>query len=315
MFPHRLVLGTATFGDTVDLDTARRMVDVALAAGVTSIDTANGYGKGRSEEMLAEILQGRHRDVTIATKAGIYAGDAGGAPLLSRNGIRASIEASLRRLDMPEVDLYYLHKPDRSVDVAETVAALDELIDEGKIRAIGVSNFSSWQIADVMTACDAVGAPRPAVAQQMYNLVARRIEGEYVEFAQNRQLTTVVYNPLGGGILSGRHRLEEVPDTGRFGSSVLARMYRDRYWNKPVFEAVSALSDIAVAANVTLPTLALRWLLSRPGVDAVLLGGSSTKHIESNIAAAAAGPLTPDVLIACDAVGKALAGPMPEYNR
>lgn len=311
----RLVLGTMTFGDTVDVGVARTMVDTALAAGITSFDTANGYAAGRSEQMLGEVLGRRREAVTIATKAGIYPGDAGGSPLLSREGLRSSLEASLRRLGTDHVDIYYLHQPDRSVPVEETVAALGDFVKEGKVRTIGVSNFAAWQIADIFTACDALGTPRPILAQQLYNLVARRIEAEYVEFATTKGLATIVYNPLGGGLLTGRHSLDAVPTEGRFGTSALSEMYRDRYWNASTFAAIAALGAIAADAGITLPELSLRWLLSKPVVSAVLLGGSRPHQLEANIAAAQDGSLPDDVVAACDEAGLALAGSMPGYNR
>lgn len=311
----QLVLGTMTFGDTVDLETARTMVDTALEAGITSLDTANGYAAGRSEEMLGEILTGRRDAATLATKAGIYPGDAGGEPLLSAAGLRASLEASLRRLRTDHVDIYYLHMPDRSVPIDETVSALGEFVKEGKVRAIGVSNFSAWQIGDVVTACDALGAPRPVLAQQLYNLVARRIEAEYVEFATTKGLATIVYNPLGGGLLTGRHSFTQSPGEGRFGTSSLSTMYKDRYWNAETFAVIEALGAIATDAGITLPELSLRWLLSKPVVSSVLLGGSKPHQLEANITAAQAGPLPDDVLTACDEAGLAVAGSMPGYNR
>lgn len=311
----QLVLGTMTFGDTVDLETARTMVDTALEAGITSLDTANGYAAGRSEEMLGEILAGRRDAATLATKAGIYPGDAGGEPLLSAAGLRASLEASLRRLRSDHVDIYYLHMPDRSVPIDETVSALGEFVKEGKVRAIGVSNFSAWQIGDVFAACDALGAPRPVLAQQLYNLVARRIEAEYVEFATTKGLGTIVYNPLGGGLLTGRHTFTQSPGEGRFGTSALSSMYKDRYWNAETFAVIEALGAIATEAGITLPELSLRWLLSKPVVSSVLLGGSKPHQLEANITATQAGPLPDDVLAACDEAGLAIAGSMPGYNR
>ena len=311
----QLVLGTMTFGDTADAATARAMVDVALEAGVTSLDTANGYAATRTEEILGEVLAGRRDQVSLATKAGIYPGDSGGRPLLSRDGMRSSLEASLRRLRTDHVDLFYLHQPDRSVPLEETAEALGELVSQGLARAVGVSNFAAWQIADLTVACERVGAPRPVVAQQLYNLVARRIEDEYAEFATTHALATVVYNPLGGGLLTGRHTFDADPGEGRFGSSALSGMYRDRYWNRSLFEAVDALSTIASEAGLGLPELSLRWLLSRPVVTAVLLGGSKVDQLRANIAAAERGPLPPDVVAACDEVGATLAGPMPAYNR
>ncbi len=311
----QLVLGTMTFGDTVDEPTATAMVHAALDAGITHFDTANGYAAGASERMVGQILRGRRSAVTIATKAGIYPGDAGGEPLLSPSALRASLAASLTRLGTDYVDLYYLHQPDRSVPIEQTVGALGEFIAQGRIRAFGVSNFAAWQVADVYAACDATGTPRPVIAQQLYNLVARRIEAEYAEFASTKGLATVVYNPLGGGLLTGRHRFDAAPTDGRFATSALATMYTDRYWNEATFGAVERLGEIAAEAGIGLPELALRWLLAKPVVSAILLGGSKPEQLAANVAAAAAGPLPAEVLTACDAASAPLLGSMPGYNR
>jgi aryl-alcohol dehydrogenase-like predicted oxidoreductase len=311
----QLVLGTMTFGDTVDAGLAQRMVDAALSAGVTSLDTANGYAGGKSEEIVGELLRGRRDKVVLATKAGIYEADAAGAPLLSAQGLRRSLEGSLRRLHVDAIDIYYLHKPDRSVPLTETLSALADFVREGTVRSIGVSNYSAWQIAEILRVCDEVGAPRPVLAQQMYNLIARRLEDEYVEFSLTHGVGTIVYNPLGAGLLTGRYSLTETPTEGRFGSAAIAGMYRDRYWNKENFEAVDKLSQIAGQAGIGLPELAIRWLLSKPVVTSVLIGGSKVEQIEATIAAADKGPLPDDVITACDEAGEPLKGTMPAYNR
>ncbi|MEV0386611.1 aldo/keto reductase [Nonomuraea sp. NPDC050643] len=301
------VLGTMTFGDTVDADTAGRMLDLALDAGVTGVDTANGYAGGAAEEILGTLLRGRRDRVVLATKAGIPHPDAGGHAPLSPAGLRASLDGSLRRLGVEHVDLFYLHQPDRSTPLEETLATVDELRREGKIGELGVSNYAAWQIAGM--------TPRPVVAQQLYNLLARRIEDEYAEFALAGGLRTMVYNPLGGGLLTGQHRFDRAPDKGRFGDSRLAAMYRERYWDAELFKAVEALDGIDVQAGLPLTELSLRWLLGRPVVSAVLLGASSIEHLRGNLAALAAGPLPAEVAAACDAVGETLRGPMPAYNR
>ncbi len=311
----QLVLGTMTFGDTADPNLAQQMVDTALDAGITSLDTANGYSGGRSEEIVGALVKGRRNRVVLATKAGIYPGDAGDAPLLSAVGLRRSLTASLRRLQVREVDIYYLHKPDRSVPLTETLAALADFVREGTVRAIGVSNYSAWQIGEILQICEQVGAPKPVFAQQMYNLIARRLEDEYVEFASTHDLGTIVYNPLAAGLLTGRYAFSKTPGEGRFGSASIAAMYRERYWNAENFDAVDKLGLIASQAGVSLPEMSMRWLLSKPVVTSVLIGGSKTKQIEANIAAAEAGPLPDDVIAACDEVGTALKGPMPAYNR
>jgi aryl-alcohol dehydrogenase-like predicted oxidoreductase len=311
----RLVLGTMTFGDTVDAPTATAMIDRALDAGVTMIDTANGYAGGATETMLGNLLADRRDKVQLATKAGMPHPDAGEHPLLSAEALRACLDGSLRRLKAEHVDLFYLHQPDRSTTLEETLSTIAELVAEGKIGQLGVSNYAAWQIAEINHVADAVGAPRPIVAQQLYNLLARRVEEEYLEFAQTTGLQTMIYNPLGGGLLSGKHHFEERPTSGRFGDSRLAAMYTERYWNPELFGAIKDLTTIADQAGLPLSEMALRWLLSQDAVTSVLLGGSKITHLDANLAAAARGPLPPDVLKACAEVGVRLRGPMPAYNR
>jgi aryl-alcohol dehydrogenase-like predicted oxidoreductase len=314
----RLVLGTMTFGDTVDADGARAMLDAALDADITAVDTANVYAGGAAETMLGELLTPARRErVVLATKAGIPHPDAGGRPPLSPRGMRGALEGSLRRLRTDHVDLFYLHQPDRAVPQAETLGTVAEFVAEGKVRALGVSNYAAWQIAEITHTAERVGAPRPVVAQQLYNLLARRIEEEYTEYATTSGLLTVVYNPLAGGLLTGRHRFGQTPAAGRFGDSALAPMYRQRYWDERLFGAVERLADIAQRAGIGggLAELSLRWLLGRDGVGAVLLGGSRVAQLRANVAAAQAGPLPAEVAAACDDVGAELRGPMPAYNR
>jgi aryl-alcohol dehydrogenase-like predicted oxidoreductase len=310
-----LVFGTMTLGDTVDAEAAARMIDVAMEAGITAVDTANGYAGGRTEEMLRPLVAHRRDRILLASKAGMPHPDVGDASPLSAAGLRAAVEGSLRRLGVDHLDLLYLHQPDRSAPLHETLETVATLVQERKVGALGVSNFAAWQIVRVGTVADEVGAPRPVVAQQLYNLLARRLEEEYAEMATSTGLRTMVYNPLGGGLLARPQQFDEQPSSGRFGDSRLAEMYRRRYWNEQLFDAVAELRRIAEDAGVALPELALRWLLSRPSTDAVLLGASRPSQLESNIAYLGRGPLPDDVLEACDRVGARLRGPMPDYHR
>lgn len=311
----QLALGTMTFGDTASEEVAAGMLEAALEAGITVVDTANGYAGGVSEEILAKILPAHRDAVVLASKAGMPHPDAGGNSPLSAEGLRRSVDGSLRRLGTDRLDLFYLHQPDRNAPLEETLAVVGQLIRGGKIRAWGVSNFAAWQISELNAAADAAGTPRPVVAQQLYNLLATRIEDEYMEFARHTGLVTMVYNPLGGGLLTGKHSFTESPTEGRFGSSRLAEMYKQRYWDPRLFEAVRQLGAIAGGVGLALPELSLRWLLSKPGVGSILLGGSKLEQLQANISAAGKGPLPEDVVAACDAVAAEIHGPMPKYNR
>lgn len=310
-----LILGTMTFGDTVDEKGAAAMVESALGSGISVIDTANGYAGGTSEEMLAPLIANRRDQMVLATKAGMPHPDGQGHAPLSATGLRLALAGSLRRLNTDAIDLFYLHQPDRATPLNETMDTLAELHSEGLISAVGISNFAAWQISELNVAADKAGAPRPVVAQQLYNLVARRVEEEYSEFAQSSGLHTMVYNPLGGGLLTGRHRFDKVPDSGRFQGSRLAQMYTERYWDERLFDAIHALGSIAETAGMPLIEMSLRWLMSKPMVGSVLLGGSKTDQLQANIAAASRGPLPADLVAACDQVGASLRGPMPAYNR
>jgi aryl-alcohol dehydrogenase-like predicted oxidoreductase len=310
-----MILGTMTFGDTVNKHEAAAMLDAALDYGITGIDTANAYADGATETMLGELLAGRWDRVVLASKAGMSHPDIGDSSPLSASGLRSGVEGSLRRLAVETIDVLYLHKPDRAAELAETLTTVAELVAEGKIRALGVSNYSAWQIGDVIRLAEEVGAPRPQLAQQLYNAVARRIEDEYLEFARTHRILTVVYNPLAGGVLTGRHSFDEQPSTGRFGDSRVAGIYRDRYWDEEVFNALAALSEIARKEGISLVELSLRWIMSKPDIDGILLGGSSASQLVSNIEALANGPLDAEVVDRCDAVGDALRGSMPAYNR
>lgn len=307
------VLGSMTFGDTMDEAAAAETLALAADAGVRMVDTANAYAGGETERLLGRLLAGDR--FLIATKAGMPHPDAGDRPLLSPAALRDSLHGSLKRLGRDRVELFYLHQPDRDTPIEATLTAIGELLAEGLIGAYGVSNYAAWQIAQIQATADRLGIAQPVVAQQLYNLVARGLDTEYAEFAQTTGLSTMVYNPLGGGLLTGRHRFAERPADGRFGSSRLATMYTDRYWNEQLFTAIDALARIAADTGVPLVELSLRWLLSRPVADSVLIGGSAPHQIAANLAALAKGPLPADAVAACDEVGRALRGPMPAYNR
>jgi len=309
------LLGTMTFGDTVDLAAARRILDAARDCEISSIDTANGYAGTAAESILGELLVGCRDAVRLATKAGIPHPDAMGASPLSAVAIDRCLTASLARLRTDHVDVFYLHQPDASTPLEETVAGIAEILRSGKARAWGVSNFASWQLYRLIELARDASIPPPIVAQQLYNVLARRVEDEFVAGSMAAQVSIVAYNPLCGGLLTGRHHREVVPDRGRFGDSTLAEMYRGRYWHRRMFDGVDQLSEVAAAAGLSLPEMAFRWVAYRPGVDGVLLGASRPEHVIDNARALTAGPLPDDVRLACDRVGDRLWGAMPKYNR
>jgi aryl-alcohol dehydrogenase-like predicted oxidoreductase len=308
-----LVLGTMTFGDTVDAAAAQQVFEAALAAGITGIDTANGYAGGTTEVLIAPWVKAHRDRIVLATKAGIPHADAGEHSPLSAAGLRASVEGSLRRLDVERIDLFYLHQPDRAASLSETLTTVAELHAEGRIGALGISNYAAWQAVDLLAAADAAGAPRPVVAQNVYSILARRIEDEWLECGRTHGVATMAYNPLAGGLLARRPSASGTPE--RFTASVLAQMYSQRYLSDTVTAACEALADVAEGAGIPQAELALRWVAGAEGVSALLLGASRVSQLESNIAAVAKGPLPEDVLAAVDSATAPLRGSMPLYNR
>jgi aryl-alcohol dehydrogenase-like predicted oxidoreductase len=308
----RLGLGTMTFGDQVREDEAARMVRLAIEHGIDFFDTANVYVQGRAEEMLGRLLSGRRDEVVLASKVGIPVDERDQHPL-SPAAIRLGIEGSLRRLGTDHLDLYYLHQPDPGTAFDETLGAMQELVQQGLVRHVGVSNYAAWQIAELRCASTATGRyPLVEVAQQPYNLLSRSIEREYAAFARHTGVATVAYNPLAGGLLTGKHRgVRDPGESGRFASE----MYRERYWRDEQLAAVDTLWAVAADAGLDLLQLALRWLLGRDTTSVVLLGASRYEHLEQNLRAADEVPLPADVLAACDRVWERLKGAAPSYNR
>nr|WP_231747905.1 aldo/keto reductase [Auraticoccus cholistanensis] len=309
----RAVLGTMSFGDTTDAARAEEVFEAAVGAGVSGVDTANGYAGGETERIIAPLVR-RHRDrIVLATKAGIPHPDAGGRPPLSAEALRRSLEGSLRRLGVDHVDLFYLHQPDRATPLAETVDALAGLHAAGRFTALGVSNHAAWQAADVAAAAGRAGIPVPVVGQNVYNLLARRIEDEWLEYATTHRVHTMVYNPLAGGLLGSRPDPDAPPS--RFRTSRLAQMYSRRYWSPELLAAAGAVADVADEAGMPLAELSLRWVVSRPGVGSVLLGANRTAHVLAGVEALARGPLPADLVERLDRLTEPLRGAMPAYNR
>ncbi len=306
-------MGTMTFGSQADLEESRRMVDRCLDAGINFFDTANVYNQGRSEEIVGELLGARRTDVVLASKV---RGKMQGPPSysgLSREGIRRGIEESLRRLRTDYLDIYYLHQPDYDVPIEETLQTVEELRQEGKIRYPAVSNYSAWQICEIHWLCEKNGYEPPWIVQPMYNLTARGIEQEYLAFAERRGISNVCYNPLAGGLLSGKQKKGQSPLPGtRFDGN---KMYLGRYWHDEYFDAVEELSRIAQVAGLSLVQLAIRWLSQQAGAHCIILGASKLEQLEENLRALEIQALDSSRLEACDQVWQRLRGPAPIYNR
>lgn len=309
----RIVFGTMTFGAPVEQDEANAMVARCRDAGVTMFDTSNNYVNGRSEEMLGHAVKSFRSEILLATKGGSMVEQADASLRgLGKKAVHSAIEGSLRRLGTDYIDLYYLHRPDRNTPIEETLEALAEAVAAGKIRALGQSNFAAWQATEMLYLSRANGWPEVRTTQMMYNLLARKVETEYVECSRTLGFTNIAYNPLAGGLLTGKHTRDADHGGGRFAKE----LYRQRYWNDTQFAAIERLQAIAHEAGLTLIELSLRWVFGRPATDAMLLGASRLEQLEANLAALDGPPLDDAVLEQCDAVWHdMLAGVAPDYNR
>ena len=309
----RACMGTMTFGSQVDETAAQEMMDRCLEAGINFFDTANSYNKGRSEEILGRVFKGRRNQVILASKVFNKMGEAPDESGLSREAIHKAIDASLSRLQTDYLDIYYLHQPDHKVPLEETLEAMDMLVKQGKVRYPATSNYSASQVCRMLWICEKHGWRAAWISQPMYNLLARGIEQEYLPFTREFGISSIVYNPLAGGLLTGKQRRQTGPLPGtRFDGN---QMYLDRYWHEANFAAVEELAQIAAGCGRTLVELSLTWVLGRPGVEGVILGASRMEQLEENLRALEAKPLEPPVLEACDRVWERLRGPAPKYNR
>jgi aryl-alcohol dehydrogenase-like predicted oxidoreductase len=289
------------------------MVDRCLDAGINFFDTANVYNEGAAETILAKALAGRRPKVILATKVGGKTGEGPDESGLSRAAIHKALEASLARLQTDYVDLYYLHLPDYRVPMDETLAAMDEVVHDGKVRYAAVSNYAAWQVCEILWIAEKKGFAAPRVSQPMYNILTRAIEEEYLAFCKKFSIAVVPYNPLAGGLLTGKQSKQRGPREGtRFDGN---KMYMDRYWHDDYFAAIEELAGIAREAGKTLVELAFQWLLSQNQVDSIILGASRLEQLEENLKACQGGTLEEPTLARCDQVWKRLRGIAPKYYR
>jgi aryl-alcohol dehydrogenase-like predicted oxidoreductase len=308
----RACYGTMTFGVQSDQALSTRLVSECMDAGINFFDTANAYSYGEAETILGNALKGRRDQVVLASKVGFK--PVGGPENigLKCETILKAIDASLQRLQTDYVDLYYLHVPDSSTPIEESLEAMDRIVKAGKARYLACSNYASWQVVEMHWISERNGYQPPYISQPMYNLLARGIEQEYVAMCARLGVSTVVYNPLAGGLLTAKHHIERpIPGT-RFEDNPL---YLDRYWHPAYFEAVDELKRIAEAGGRTIVDMALNWVLHHSAADCAIIGASTEMQLCENLAALAKGPLPEDVVKACDGVWNHLRGITPQYNR
>lgn len=301
------------FGGRTSEAEAVAIVRRALELGIDLIDTANAYTNGESERIVGRAVAGDRSKVRIATKVGFgrTAGTAGKPEGLSAAVVTRSIEESLKRLGTDYVDVYYLHTPDHGTPLEETLAAMAKVLERGLAKSWAVSNYASWQILEMLQLAPQFGLPKPVLAQQIYNVLVRQLDVEYARFAKKYAVATCIYNPLAGGLLSGRHVKGQIAKGSRFDKNPF---YQRRYLHDVMFDHVTALSELARAHDLTLVELAYAWLTHREVVSAVIVGPGTLEHLD----AAHAGlqkRLAPEVLTRIDELALEFRGTDTNYAR
>jgi aryl-alcohol dehydrogenase-like predicted oxidoreductase len=267
----------------MDLAASQAVVNAALDAGITMFDTADVYGKrGGSETILGQALGSRRKDIVLVTKFGVAMDEEGRLRGGSYNYVMSAVEASLKRLGTDWIDLYYYHRPDATVPFEETMRALDELVRQGKVRAIACSNMSAAQVTQAQASAEANGLQRFVCCQDQYSLLARQIESELIPALEGARLPLLPYFPLAGGMLTGRYQFGSIPD----GSRLAQKRYAERFVNVQNFVVVERLKAFCAERGRSMIELALGWLLSKPVVGSVIAGASTPEQVRQNVAAA-----------------------------
>ena len=287
-----LSLGTMTFGGQgkfaktgqTDVEAAQRQIGLCLDAGINLFDTADVYSGGESEVILGKALGDKRHDVLVASKARFPMGEGPNDRGSSRHHILRACEASLKRLNTDYLDLYQLHEWDGLTPLEETLRALDDLVSSGKVRYVGISNFSAWHVMKTLGVADAHHYIRPVSQQIHYTLQAREAEYELLPAAQDQGLGTLVWSPLAGGLLSGKYRRNQAAPEG-------TRHLAD--WGEPpvrdesaLYDVVDVLVSIAEARGVSAAQIALAWLIARPQVTSVIVGARNEAQLQDNLLAA-----------------------------
>ena len=307
-----LCLGTMIFGEESSRgtppDEAERMIHRYLDAGGNHLDTADVYAGGRSEEIVGQALKGlggRRGQIILATKVRFGGGDDPNALGLSRHHIVEGVHASLRRLQTDYIDLYYMHCWDPLTPLEESLRAFEDLVRDGKVRYIGVSNFKAWQLMKALAISDAHGWVRFVAAQYQYSLVKRDIEYEFSDLCVSEGVGVTAWGPLGGGFLSGKYRPDQRPQSASEGRIATSPDYYEESWTRRSTERnwaiLEVVGQIAETRGASHTHIALAWLRTQPLVASVILGARTLQQLEDNLGAAEI-TLTPDELTRLDNV-------------
>lgn len=309
----QLSLGTMTFGGQTNEKDSLEIIRYAIDSGINFIDTAQMYTGGQSEIIVGKGIKGDREKLVLATKVSLPENEDVNARGLNRKHIISALEASLKRLDTDYVDLYYMHTPDYVTPIEESLQTMDMLVRSGKVRYVAISNYASWQACDLVWTANTNGFVPPTVTQNVYNLLTRGIEEELLPFALKHNMGVVVYNPIAGGLLTGKHKKDApVAQNTRFA---LNANYMDRYIHGANFEAVEKIDEIARERDMSLLEFSMKWCAARPGVDSVITGVSRLSQLEQNIACMEGKPLDDEAFALCDELYRTLPSDRFKYNR
>ena len=307
----KLILGTMTFGESVFNPQAGEFINAFLDAGYEELDTAYVYNDGTCERLLGEVLPGLGRPYRIATKVNPRI-----SGRLDGEAAYKQVNESLERMNLPSVDTVYLHFPDPKTPVESVLEAMADLHRQGKYKELGLSNFPAWMVTDVWHICDSRGWVKPTVFQGIYNPLTRKAETELNACLNHFGMRFYAYNPLAGGLLTGRYaRFEDAPTDGRFTHRP---NYQGRYWKKSYFDAVDVIRTAAEKAGITTIEAVYRWLayhsmLDDARGDAIIIGASKLNHLLDNMETLKKGPLPEEVLEAFREAWALTKGDSPEY--
>jgi len=307
----RVCLGTMTFGGQLDEQESIGVLKSALDSGINFIDTADIYTAGQSEVITGKALKGCRENAVLASKVGGPSESGLNGSGLNRKHIISAVENSLKRLATDYLDIYYMHFPDPSTPIDETLEAMSALVKSGKVRYLGMSNYSAWQMMDALWLSEVKNLIAPSVTESVYNLITRGIESELVPFITDKKMGLTIFNPIAGGLLSGKHSKASPVANTRF--SDLGGYYK-RYWNDESFAAMESLTEIAKRHDMNLLELALRWCISFDYVNSMIIGISRPDYLPQNLSYIEKGALSAEILMQCDEVWKSISGNRFSYH-
>ncbi len=303
-----LCMGTMTFGREADKTESRAIFNQCRDAGINFFDCANVYSQGRAERILGGLISDCRHELIVTSKFGTPYSDDPNNRGGSRRNLVSSLEASLKRLNTDYLDIYFLHLFDPQTPLEETLRALHDVVAQGKVRYTGVSNFAAWQIAKALGICALNSWVPIHCVQPMYNLVKRQAEVEILPLAESENLAVVSYNPLGGGLLTGKYGRDRRSENGRLTAD---DMYRKRYGEQWMYEAAANFAQFAAENSFHPVSLAVAWVAHHPAISAPIIGARNAEQVKDSLQAAEI-ELSPDIY---DAICRLTPRPVPATDR